>query len=275
MITLRDIVSHLATLAPPEFVLQGLESRVEVGPQTDVEQAQTAVSRVLVTTYPSPRAVAQASQAKANLIITERPLFIWPVDRITGIDEIRLRLILKNYMSLYVMGSPWIAARDGLTDALVDVLEMKSLRKFETRGDLGTQVPIGRVCRTEDTINHSTLVNLVAGKLAVDNILFTGDLDQDVEDILVVAGTILDMPEIVRTKREGIRTIVTGTLPPEVRLLASEEGINVIETGDFYTEEPGMRRLYNYLSLQFPDTKFTFFQTQPVSRVIRPYSAGN
>jgi len=271
--TLREILRRLETLAPREFTLHGFESRVEVGHQTEHEQIKTTVKRVLVATYPSRRVVTKASQMKANLLVTHRPLFPWAIDRVTGADLVRLRLLTKNYTSTYVMGSPWIAARDGLSDALVEALGLTRVRDFTVVGDFSQSVPIGRVCTTSKDMNHSGFANYVAAKLSIENMVFTGDLDAQVEEVFVVAGSILDMPEILEAKKQGAKTIVTGELAPDIRLLAREEDLNVLELGAFVTEEPGMRRLCNYLRLELEGENYTieFEETRPVTRVLRPY----
>ncbi|NWF95083.1 MAG: Nif3-like dinuclear metal center hexameric protein [Candidatus Thorarchaeota archaeon] len=272
MTTLRDIVCRLNEIVPREYTVRGETPRVEVGPQNETEQAHTTVSRVLVTTYPSSRAVTKASQDKANLIITSRPLFHHPVDRIEGVNLIRLRLLSKNYISSYCLGTPWISARGGMTDTLVEALGMKQESVFEIAGDYSDTVPVGRVCRLEGTLNHSGFANLLASRLRLQNITFTGDLDDEVREVLVIAGMMLDIDEVLAAKSRDIETIVTGELSPSMRLLASEAGLNVLELGPFVTEEPGMQKLKYLLSLEFPEMTVDFTES-PTSyvRILGPY----
>ena len=271
MTTLLQIVKRLQELSPREMTIQGLESRVEIGPQTDTDQTNTTVNRILIATYPSARVVTKASQDKSNLLITYRPLFPFVIDRITGLDLVRVRLLAKNYISTYVIGSGWLSARDGLNDALVDVLGFERISDFGTDSDYGQQAAIGRVVKPPGVKNHSGFVNYIASKLNLNTIMFSGDLDDEVGDVLVSAGNHIDMPDIINGRQHDIKTLVTGELSPELRLFASEEGMNTLELGAFVTEDPGMKRLRDSISLEFPDLKIDFIAAMPLAQGLRPY----
>ena len=272
MTTLLDITKFLQSVAPRELTVRDIEPRVEIGPQTESEQAKTTVNRVLVATYPSARAVTKASQDKANLLITYRPLFPFALDRLYGFDLIRVRLLTKNYISACTVGSAWACTNGGLTDALVETLELKKLREFRTVGTYSETVPIGRICEPPGVMNHSGFANYVSSKVGLEGILFGGELDDELGPILVSAGDLIDLPEISEAKKQDIETLVTGELPSDTRMIAIEEGINTIELGSFFSEEPGMKRLKYQLSLEFPELKLDFVDSPPLSKTLRPYS---
>ncbi|MHA3962040.1 MAG: Nif3-like dinuclear metal center hexameric protein [Candidatus Thorarchaeota archaeon SMTZ1-45] len=271
MTSLLELIKRLSKLSPKEFSIRGLESRVEIGPQTEKEQANTTINRILVATYPSARVVTKATQDKVNLLITYRPLFPFAIDRLSGLDLVRVRLLTKNYISTYVVGSGWLCMRDGLNDALVETLGLKKSSDFMTESDFGEPTAIGRVCKPPGVKNQSGFVNYIAGKIGLDSVLFSGDLDDEVRDLLVIAGSSVDMPEILNAKNQDLDTLITGELSPEIRLLASEEGINTLELGAFATEEPGMKRLRDVISLDFPEMRVEFTESGPVARALRPY----
>lgn len=271
MTSLLDLIKSLRNLSPREFVIRGLESRVEIGPQTEKEQANTTINRVLVATYPSARVVTKATQDKVNLLITYRPLFPFAIDRLSGLDLVRVRLLTKNYISTYVVGSGWLCIRDGLNDALVENLGLRVTSEFLTESDFGESAAIGRVCEPPGVKNQSGFVNYVAGKIGLESVLFSGDLDDEVKDILVIAGSNVDMPEIINAKNQDLDTLITGELSPEIRLLANEEGINTLELGAFVTEEPGIKRLRDVISLDFPEMRVEFIESIPVIKALKPY----
>lgn len=271
MTSLLDIVKWLNQLAPRELTVRGLESRVEIGPQTQTEQANTTVNKLLIATYPSARVITKATQDKANLLVTYRPLFPFAIDRLSGLDLIRVRLLTKNYISSYVIGSGWLCAKDGLNDALIQTLGMKRTGDFLTEGDFGELVAIGRACKSPGVKNHSGFVNYIAGKLNLDNILFSGNLDEEVGDVLVIAGNSVDMPELINARNQDLETLVTGELSPEIRLLAAEEGFNLLELGAFATEEPGMKRLKDVISLELPELKVEFAESSNPTKVLKSY----
>ena len=271
MTSLLELVKRLRELSPREHTVRGLESRVEIGPQTETELANTTINRVLIATYPSARVVTKATQDKVNLLITYRPLFPFAIDRLSGLDLIRVRLLSKNYISSYVVGSGWLCTRDGLNDALVEALGFKKSGDFMAESDFGELSPMGRICKPTGVKNHSGFVNYLAGKMGLETVLFSGDLDDEVKDVLVIAGSTVDMPEIISAKNQGLDTLVTGDLSPEIRLLANEEGVNTLELGAFSTEEPGMKRLRDVISLDFPEMKIEFTESGSIARALRPY----
>jgi putative NIF3 family GTP cyclohydrolase 1 type 2 len=271
MTSLLELVKRLRELSPRESIVGGLESRVEIGPQTEAEQANTTINRVLVATYPSARVVTKATQEKANLLVSYRPLFPFAVDRLSGLDLVRVRLLTKNYISTYVVGSGWLCKRDGMNDALVEVLGFIRTGDFMTESDFGELVAVGRVCKPSGVKNQSGFANFVAAKLKLDSVLVSGNLDDEVKDVLVIAGSYLDMPEIINAKNQNLNTLVTGDLSPEIRLLANEEGINTLELGAFVTEEPGMKRLRDVLSLDFPEIKVEFTESGNLTKALKPY----
>jgi putative NIF3 family GTP cyclohydrolase 1 type 2 len=271
MTSLLELVKRLRELSPKEYTVRGLESRVEIGPQTETELGNTTINRILIATYPSARVVTKATQDKVNLLVTYRPLFPFAIDRLTGLDLIRVRLLTKNYISTYVIGSGWLCVRDGLNDTLVEALGIKKKGEFMAESDFDDLAPIGRVCEPPGVKNQSGFVNYVAGKLGLNTVLFSGDLDDEVRDVLVIAGSMVDMPEIISAKNQDLDTLVTGDLSPEIRLLASEEGINTLELGAFTTEEPGMKRLRDVISLDFPELKTEFTESEIVAKSLRPY----
>jgi len=271
MTTFLQIIKRLQELSPREMTVQGLEDRVEIGPQNPTEQANTTINRILIATYPSARVVTKASQDKSNLLITYRPLFPYAVDRLSGLDLVRVRLLAKNYISSYVMGSGWLCARDGLNDAFCDALGVEKIGDFLAESDYGQYVPFGRICKPQGVKNHSGFVNYVASKLKVNTVMFSGDLDDEVGDFLLVAGSHVDMPHIINAKKQDIGTLVTGELSPEIRLLANEEAINTLELGSFVTEDPGMKRLRDSISLEYPELKIEFMASSQIAHGLRPY----
>jgi putative NIF3 family GTP cyclohydrolase 1 type 2 len=272
MTTLIDILKHLDVIAPRELEIPGQEGYIEVGPFIRKEQSNTTVNRVIVAVYPSAKTIAKASQEKTNLIISFLPMFTRPTKQVTGLDLVRLRLLSKNYISMYIIGSAWISANGGLSDALADALSLAGTKKFMVRVNESHFVPIGRVSQAPSTMNHSGLVNYIVSKLAVPNVLFTGALDDEVDRILVVAGSLVTPSLLVQAVQDDIKTIIAGEARSEDRLKAHAYGLNLLELGAFNTEAPGMKRLRHQLSLEYPELKIDYSETEAITRALRSYS---
>ncbi|MFW9907996.1 MAG: Nif3-like dinuclear metal center hexameric protein [Candidatus Thorarchaeota archaeon] len=271
MTSLLDILKHIDIISPKEYSLPDREGYVEVGPITKAEQSNTTINRILVTVFPSAKVIAKASQEKANLIISFLPMFEGPTKQLFGQDLVKVRLLAKNYISTYVIGTSWIGSNSGLSDALSDLLNLSISKKFNIRGLDSSLIPIGRVCETPSKMNHSGFANYIASKSGIPNIRFTGSLDDEVNEVLVVAGSVLSRDMLMQSLQDGMKTIVTGELCPKDHILASKLGVNVFEMGAFVTEEPGMKRFRHQLSTEYPEMKIEFAETDQITHILRPY----
>ncbi|TFG15029.1 hypothetical protein EU537_01965 [Candidatus Thorarchaeota archaeon] len=269
---LADIIQYLETIAPLDHALQGELRGIQVGPQTKIEQSKTTINRVLIATYPSSRIAAMASQDKANLVICYRPLFAAPISSLSGTDLVKVRLLSKNYISVYAISSSFVGAQDGLSDALIQKLGLRNIRDFLSRGAKMDVVRAGAICTPPEETNHSGFANDIATKLDISNVQFTGDLDADVNHLVVVAGNHFGEEDIYRAKEEGADTALTGEVIPGIRRLAHEKQLNLFEIPPFATENPGMNRLRHQLSLEFSDLKITYSESESFTDFLRPYS---
>ena len=269
MTSLREIVKRLDVLAPKELTLPGFSSRVEIGPRSETEQLKTTISRIIVATYLSARVVTKASQDKANLVITHIPMFKEPIDMISGLHLTRVRILSKNYISTYIMGSPWISARGGIADAFVEAIGLKPVSDFLVPGKYADMVPAGRVCEAPAPMNNSRFGNLLMSKLGTVSVQFTGEIDDDIQRVLVCTGEIITSNVLLLSKEYDVSTIVTGSLAPQVRRDAHENRLNVFEMGVHTTEHPGMKRLKHQLALELPDLKIEYADYEPIGKTLR------
>ncbi len=270
--TLREIVKFLETVAPPELTVHGRDSYVEIGPQSELEQHKTRVNRVLVVTYPSGRAITQATQKHSNLIVTHWPVLGVGGARLGGSSLIRTRLLVKNYITVYVIGTAYIGARDGIADALVKAIgiDVRHHKDYFTHGGSQGPVPAGRLCDLARPVSHAMLADRTMRGLGLESVQFTGTLDEQVEQVLVLPGSHLTQDDIVRMHSDDIRALITGELTPTARLAAHELKVNTLELGRFVTEEPGMKRLELRMGLEFPELAVEFAESRPPTRALSP-----
>jgi putative NIF3 family GTP cyclohydrolase 1 type 2 len=268
--TLHEIIKYFDEIAPRHFSVRDLDSYVEIGAQTEHEQLNIAVNKVVICTFPSSKAITTATQEKANLLISYYPLFSKGCNRLSGMELIKTRLLIKNYISVFILRSSWMAARGGLSDALMECLNLVRIGDYMISGNLSERVPIGRICEPHKKMNHSKFVTYVADKMNIENILFTGDLDQDLRKVLVIPGSFLIPKDIEAIMYQDVETIVTGEVTPEIRLQVSQSTLNLLELGPFVTEELGMTRLKHQMSLEFPDIRIEFVSSPPISKSIKP-----
>ncbi len=272
MTSFRDIVKYLEKIVPPSECPPWHPGTVEIGGRNEYEQMRTTVNKIVIATYPSSRAVTRASQEKANLMIIYRPLFAEPLSSLTGKGLTRMRILVKNYISVYVVGGGYIGARDGLSDALIKLLEFDRAEDFTVSWE-GRPFIVGRAATVPVPMNHSRLSHYISEKLGISSVQFTGDVDADVRKVVVVPGSRFSERDILAMHERGLSTLFTGEITPRARLLGYELGLNIIEAGPFVTEEPGMRLLKSRIALGFPELRVEFVDSSSPTQMLQ-YRAG-
>jgi len=157
-------------------------------------------------------------------------------------------------------------------DALVDALNLKQTSNFTIKGMFSNTIPIGRFCESPSSMNHSGFANYIVSKLESSSVNFTGNLDEDLQQIMVCAGDVISTDMLLRIAKENAKTIITGEVLPRVRTRAHELGMNIYEIGSSVAATPGMKRLRHQLSLEYPEMKIEFADTEAITQSLRPYS---
>jgi dinuclear metal center YbgI/SA1388 family protein len=263
MTTLWKIFSHLGKLAPPSFVPPGDVDGVQVGIGDETKQKRIQVSAAVVCLDVTVPIIIQCGEIGAPLIIAHRLPFHQPLHQLTGLPQLLLQHILKRNITVYVLHYNWAAVDGGLNDVLAHVLGFKVTNVFNT--NIGrTSIPLGRTCEVPKETTMKAFIQHVSKRLKVSSLSYVGNLDDEVEKLVLVAGDGITPKWLHSAWEQGFDTYLTGTISHKIATQASQLKIKVVAVPQFATEIPGMSRLTQILRVEHPKVKFTFIEPKSV-----------
>ena len=187
------------------------------------------VSRCLVTLDVTEEIVDYAIAQGFQLIVSHHPLIFKPLKSVTGGDNISRKVIklIENGISVFSFHTRADKVSGGVNDKLCQHFGIKDAEPFG-------EGMLGRV----GTVEEMTLEDFVyAAKmtLGVDVIKYS-DAYNPVRRVALVGG---DGKDYVKAAIEaGADTYLSGRIGYNVMEEAAELGINLVEAGHFFTEQP-------------------------------------
>ena len=188
------------------------------------------VSRVLVALDVTEEIVDYAIQYGFDLIVSHHPLIFKPLSSMTEEDNISRKVIklLCNGVSVFSFHTRADKVYGGVNDCLCDLLGMFDTEAFG-EGLLGR---IGNVSDDPTLEDFAYKVKMVTGS---DGVRYADGFNS-IRRVAVVGG---GGKSFVRDAIiEGADTFVSGEIGYNVMEEATELGINLIEAGHYFTEQP-------------------------------------
>lgn len=187
------------------------------------------VSRCLVTLDVTEEIVDYAISQGFDLIVSHHPLIFKPVKRVTDGDNVSRKLIklIENGISVFSFHTRADKVRGGVNDKLCAYFGITDAEPFGEGmlGRIGDVEPM----TLEDFVYKTKMA------LGVDVIKYS-DAYNEVSRVAFVGG---DGKGFVRAAIEaGADTFLSGRIGYNVMAEAAELGINLIEAGHFFTEQP-------------------------------------
>ncbi len=188
------------------------------------------VHRALVSLDVTEEVVDYAISSGMDLILSHHPLIFKPIASITEDDHIARKVIklIQNNVSVISLHTRADKVEGGVNDILAEMLGIKNTIPFG-EGDLG------RIGTLDEELTMEDFSYLVKGNLECDSVR-VADAYIPVSRVAVVGG---DGKDFVRDALVcGADTYVSGRISYNVMEEAVEMGINLIEAGHFFTEQP-------------------------------------
>ncbi len=220
------------------------------------------IKKVLLTVNLSLNAIHYAVINKFSLIISMFGLIEKAINNFETHLINKLKLISKYPLSIFILGSSFIAASGGISDTLVDILYLQKDRNYEKLGYKGFNIPIGRICSPKKYPNQSNefkledLINRIKNNLDVGNIRYVGDNSRVIKNINVIGGEICSIDDIKRTTKEGCQCLLTCNIDYFSAEFASDVGLILVEIPFYEISMLTFNRLEKILSLEFPYIEF-------------------
>ena len=188
------------------------------------------VHRVIVTLDVTEEVVDYAIDSHVDLIVSHHPLIFRPLSAVTEENHIGRKIIklLESGIAVFSFHTRLDKVAGGVNDKLCQLLGIKDSVPFG-EGDLGRIGNIDRERMLDD------FAYFVKETLEADTIRIS-DAFNPVKRVAVVGGD--GKSYVADAIRQGADTYISGRIGYNVMEEAAEMGINLIEAGHYFTEQP-------------------------------------
>ena len=244
MTTVEDILAFLETIAPKKMKMDWDNVGLLCGRGTK------EVKTVLVALDPFEGVCQEAVQMDADLLLTHHPLIFQPISAVndqTTVGRAMLQMISHDIAAVNAHTN-LDCAFGGVNDTLAAVLGLENVQVVPSGdGDWGL-LRQGTVC----TQPLDAFLAHVKETLGCRGLRYT-DGGRQVSRVAVGGGSCAGALEEVAAL--GCDTFVTADVKYNQFWDAQDLGVNLIDAGHFYTENPVCRVLAEKLQAAFPEIR--------------------
>jgi dinuclear metal center YbgI/SA1388 family protein len=188
------------------------------------------VFRVLVTLDVTEDIVDYAISSHFDLVVSHHPLIFKPIKAINDDNHVARKIIklLEGGVSVFSFHTRADKVVGGVNDSLCDLLGMYNTVAFG-------EGMLGRIGDLDDSLDLEDFAYRIKTVLGADSIRIS-DAYNPVSRVAIVGG---DGKDFVKAAIEaGADTYVSGRIGYNVMAEAPEMGLNMIEAGHYFTEQP-------------------------------------
>ena len=244
MITVKDVLSCLETIAPPALKMEWDNIGLLCG------KADQAVNKILVALDPFESVCKEAADVGADLIVTHHPLIFGGLQSVTDSSSTgrAILFLAAHNISAVNAHTNLDCASGGVNDVLAETLGLSDIQGIEPgllrQGTVEKQPLEAFLSCVKEKLNCPGLRYVSGGR--------------PVYKVAVGGGSCAS--ELSAVASAGCDTFVTADVKYNQFWDAKELGINLIDAGHFYTENPVCKVLQEKLQAQFPDIQVVISQ---------------
>lgn len=229
--TVLEFYEYLNSKIPTEYSLSGDCDGLCCCPDGSRE-----VERVLIALDATEDVVNEAVEDGVQVILTHHPMIFGKIPGVTEGEYRSDKLIklIKNNVAVMGFHTRLDAIDGGVNDILASLLGLTDTEKFGEGG-------IGRIGTLADPMTAEDLAILVRDTLGAPHVDYS-DCGKLIRRVAVVGGSGSD--ELYAAMAAGADAFVSGELKYHAMTDSTDYGINLIEAGHFYTENPVCARLF-------------------------------
>lgn len=209
-----------------------------------VGKRENEIKKIQISLDATMKAVDNAVENGADLIITHHPLIFSPLKNVNS-DSLTGRKILKlieNKISVYSLHTNLDSSLAGLNDFLGEKLgfgEGKIIdptENFAGSETKNSQTGIGRLYTLPEKEKLTDLIQRVKSRLKLETVTVSGyNIETaDIQKVAVVNGA--GSSYWKKAKRMGADLLITGDLKYHEALDAKEEGVYILDVGHYESE---------------------------------------
>ena len=254
MATVSDILAYLEKLAPSSMKMDWDNVGLLCG------SGGAPVTRILVALDPFEHVCQEASDIGADLIVSHHPLIFRPLASITDASAITrgIMLLCQKGISAINAHTNLDCAPGGVNDVLAETLGLSQVEVVNPSGVDGQGRPWGLLrCGYVQEQNLEHFLQSVKKKLGTP-VLRYAEGGKPVHKVAVGGGACAGaLHEAIAA---GCDTFVTSDIKYNDFWEAKERGLNLIDAGHFYTENPVCAVLAKELQAAFPEISVVLSQ---------------
>ena len=223
--TVTELYKNFCEYLPEDLRCEWDNDGIMVCPDSGAE-----VKKVLVALDVTEEIVDYAIECGFDLIVSHHPLIFRPLNTVTEENHISRKVVklIANAISVFSFHTRADRAKGGVNDRLADVIGIKNAVPFGEDG-------LGRIGNLSEEYELEIFADAVKLSLGADMIKISDGYNA-VKRVAVVGGDGKDFVKAALLM--GADTYVSGRLSYNVMAEAAEMGINLIEAGHFFTEQP-------------------------------------
>lgn len=194
-----------------------------------IDDINREVNNVLISLDVTMDTVEYAIKNGFDLIISHHPLIFKSCKSLSPLNYTQNKLIalIKNNIGVMSFHTRLDAANGGVNDVLSELIGLHNV-------EVDPCDSIGRIGILSSETELSTFAENVKMTLGSPIVLYSGS--KKVNKVYVVGGDGKDL--IQNAINQGCDTILTGRASYNTSVDASDMGINIVEAGHFFTENP-------------------------------------
>lgn len=239
---LREVIDLLEETAP----LRAAESWDNPGLQ--VGHLSQQIDKILVALDPTLPAVMEASNIKAQLLLTHHPLIFKSLSHIHR-DDYPGNIIfeaVEREISIFAAHTNLDVARDGINDMLAMLFGLQKVEVLLEGVEAAMEnAGMGRIGELPAEARLASMADVVKRVLGIERVKVVGDKDRKISRVAVVGGSGGRM--LSTASQRGADLMITGDIGHHEALEAQRLGLALIDGGHFYTEKAALGLFANRL----------------------------
>ena len=249
MTTVADILKFVETLAPRAMKMEWDNVGLLCGSKN------TEVTKVLVALDPFEGVCHEAAETGAQLIVTHHPLIFRPQKAVTDETSIgrSIMFLCRNGISAINAHTNLDQVSGGVNDVLAEKLGLQNIQIINPVDGYGLLR-----CGDVEQQPLETFLATVKEALGCDGLRYVNS-GNPVCKVAVGGGSCAD--EMMEAFAAGCDTFVTADIKYNQFWDAYDIGMNLIDAGHFYTENPVVAVLAEKISTAFPEIEVEISKT--------------
>ena len=247
MATVNDILTFLESLAPRFMKMDWDNVGLLCGSR------KQEVTKILVALDPFEGVCQEAAQWGAELIVTHHPIIFQPLKAVTDETSIgrSIQLLCRESISAINAHTNLDCAPGGVNDRLAAALGLSDIRVLNPMGtdEEGRSWGLLRSGNVPEQ-DLTDFLSSVKAALGCRGLRYV-DGGKPVRNVAVGGGACAD--GIMEAYDAGCDTFVTSDIKYNQFWTAQDLGMNLIDAGHFYTENPITACLADKIAAAFPD----------------------